>query len=490
MNNTINHVINQSKIVDLKVLEGFVYIDARLENFVQTNYLEIPYKLNIGTNNKKIIKEGTVRYIIGELKSTTKQIEICPCCGAKIHCGGTVVTTLLHIPMGNSFTKIKVKRNRFRCSNRKCNYTELEHIEFKNDKHLITNELYRYIVNEMSLGKTIKEVATATGVHRNIIKEIDLLNLLNRYTYINEKGNLSFTKPDVQATILGIDEFKLHDGHKYATIIVDMATGYILWVQEGKKKQVVYDFIDHVGLDYMSKVSAISADMNSNYAEAFKERCPHLDLVYDHFHIVKNFNDKVISRIRIDEYKRLLAEGLDKVAKKLKKVKYILMSSKETLIEKDIEADNYNNDLNEQTDGLLKKRALPKANDNFARYMDLIKNNKLFLVCDTIKEELKYAYKSRCKIQMLDSISTIIKICKGTGNTRLLWFARLLSNHIEGIITHAIYKVTNGKIEGINQRIKTLRRKCYGLPNDLYFFLKLMHESRKTAQGHFDPTIF
>ena len=158
MNNTINHVINQSKIVDLKVPEGFVYIDARLENFVQTNYLEIPYKLNIGTNNKKIIKEGTVRYIIGELKSTTKQIEICPCCGAKIHCGGTVVTTLLHIPMGNSFTKIKVKRNRFRCSNRKCNYTELEHIEFKNDKHLITNELYRYIVNEMSLGKDRKSV--------------------------------------------------------------------------------------------------------------------------------------------------------------------------------------------------------------------------------------------------------------------------------------------------------------------------------------------
>ena len=63
--------------------------------------------------------------------------------------------------------------------------------------------------------------------------------------------------------------------------------------------------------------------------------------------------------------------------------------------------------------------------------MDLIKNNKLFLACDTIKEELKYAYKSRSKIQMLDSINTIIKICKGTGNTRLLWFARLLSNQLQ-----------------------------------------------------------
>ena len=140
------------------------------------------------------------------------------------------------------------------------------------------------------------------------------------------------------------------------------------------------------------------------------------------------------------------------------------MSYKATLIDKDKKAVNYNKDLNEQPNTLLRKRALPKANDNFTRYMDLIKNNKLFLVCDTIKEELKYAYKSSWKIQILDSISNIIKICKGTCNTHFQWFSRLLSKHIEGIITHAIYKVTNGKIEGINQRIKTLRRKCYGLP--------------------------
>ena len=91
---------------------------------------------------------------------------------------------------------------------------------------------------------------------------------------------------------------------------------------------------------------------------------------------------------------------------------------------------------------------------------------------------------------MLDSISNIIKICKGTGNAHFQQFARLLSKYIKGIITHAIYKVTNGKIEGNNQRIKTLRRKCYGLPKDLYFFLKLRHDSRKTAQGYIIPTIF
>ena len=126
------------------------------------------------------------------------------------------------------------------------------------------------------------------------------------------------------------------------------------------------------------------------------------------------------------------------------------------MIDKDKKAVNYNKDLNEQPNTLLRKRALPKANDNFARYMDLIKNNKLFLVCDTIKEELKYAYKSSCKIQMLDSISNIIKICKGTCNTHFQRFARLLSNHIEGIITHAIYKVTNGNLRVLIKELKHL----------------------------------
>jgi hypothetical protein len=80
----------------------------------------------------------------------------------------------------------------------------------------------------MSQGKTNKEVAIAIGVHRNIVKEIDFINLLSRYTYENDKGKLSFTKPDVQVTILGIDKFKLHDDHKFATIIVDMNIGFVL----------------------------------------------------------------------------------------------------------------------------------------------------------------------------------------------------------------------------------------------------------------------
>lgn len=58
-------------------------------------------------------------------------------------------------------------------------------------------------------------------------------------------------------------------------------------------------------------------------------------------------------------------------------------------------------------------------------------------------------------------------------------FRRILDEHFEGIIAHATFNISAGRIEGINNKIKTLRRKGYGYPDDDYFFLKLFDVSRK-----------
>ena len=143
--------------------------------------------------------------------------------------------------------------------------------------------------------------------------------------------------PEQQARFLGIDEFKLHNGYKYATHIIDYDNGHILWIAEGKKKQVVYDFINHVGIDWMNNVVAVACDMNSDFEEAFKEKCPHIKIVYDHFHIVKYLNEKVIANIRKDEQERLKNEGDEEAARKLKRTKYILCSNEDALKKKDKE---------------------------------------------------------------------------------------------------------------------------------------------------------
>lgn len=309
------------------------------------------------------------------------------------------------------------------------------------------------------------------------VKSIDLERLKELYT--EENGNsISLKKPEKQAKFLAIDEFKLHNGYKYATHIIDLETGHILWIQEGKKKQVVYDFIDHVGLDWMDGVEAVACDMNSDFQEAFEERCPHIQPVYDHFHIIKNFNDKVVSAVRKDEQQRLKAEGDKEGYRALKHSRFILTSSRSRLAEWDKEAAEYSEPTNTKIALFPHRSAAPKGG-NQEKYEQLIASNKLLFTADLVKEMLEQAYKEISEIRMAQCISDIIDTCNATGNEHFKWFARLLDSHFEGIIAHASLPISSGRIEGINNKIKTLRRQAYGFPDDDYFFLKMIDASRR-----------
>ena len=113
------------------------------------------------------------------------------------------------------------------------------------------------------------------------------------------------------------------------------------------------------------------------------------------------------------------------------------------------------------------------------RYDELLSQNKLLFTLDLIKESLTLAYSRNDEARMSEDIISIMDTCKSTKNEHLMWFRRLLDNHFEGIIAHATYDISAGKIEGINNKIKTLRRQAYGYRDDEYFFLKLFDVSRK-----------
>ncbi len=80
---------------------------------------------------------------------------------------------------------------------------------------------------------------------------------------------------------------------------------------------------------------------------------------------------------------------------------------------------------------------------------------------------------------MAEEISDSMDICDVTQNKHLLWFRRILDEHFEGIIAHATFNISAGRIEGMNNKIKTLRCNGYDYPDDDYFFLKLFDVSRK-----------
>ena len=156
----------------------------------------------------------------------------------------------------------------------------MQSIPFQAEHHRITKELLAHTELLLSEGYSNKQVSGLTGLHQAVVKDIDKARLQRLYT----EDGVTLRKPERQAKHLAIDEFKLHDGYKFATHIIDLDTGHVLWIKEGKKKQVVYDFIDFVGEEWMGNVEAVACDMNSDFQEAFEERCPDIQVVYDHFH--------------------------------------------------------------------------------------------------------------------------------------------------------------------------------------------------------------
>lgn len=80
---------------------------------------------------------------------------------------------------------------------------------------------------------------------------------------------------------------------------------------------------------------------------------------------------------------------------------------------------------------------------------------------------------------MKAEITEVIHLCRESKKHHLEKFANLLSNHIDGIVTHESTNISSGIIEGFNNKIKTIRRNAYGFRDDEYFFLKIMNTSRR-----------
>jgi len=434
------------------------------------DFLKIPSELygfrNTQTDIATAFSGRRVFCFCGDVVIEEEEL-ICQECGAKMHVHAhPEPITLRHVPLGGDLTCLRFPHNRFFCPS--CGATRSQYLSFKAVGHLITEALCQYARDLLATGMyTNKAVGEITGLGKNVVKEIDKQRLQDKYTI----DGVKLRKPEYQAKYLGIDEFKLHDGRRYATHIIDMERGHVLWIGHGKKKQIVYDFIDHVGMDWMEGVEAVACDMNSDFQEAFEERCEWIQPVFDYFHIVKNFNDKVVSEVRREEQRRLIEEGNIEAARSLKRTRYILTSSRVTLQKKDQEAAE--GKVLSRSSELFHKEAVLRKSGYEAKYDALLAENELLFTLDLIKEKLSEAYRQTDEAIMAEMMIDIMDLCSAAKNRNLLWFKRLIENHFEGIIAHATYRISAGRIEGLNNKIKTLRRQGYGYPDDEYFFLKI-----------------
>ena len=456
----------------------YTLCDANGQCFFDENneFLLVPsslYGFHNTETTKEVDKSGRSIYILHGLLNEQEGDRKCPICGAKMYVNSKHEIDIHHLNIGRAKTLVRFPHVQYRCSRKGCKHTATSCIPFKTEDHRITYELHQYVCDLLAHGEySLKAISRITGLCINVVKDIDKARLKELYTV----GGTKLIKPEQQATMLGIDEFLLHKGRQYATHIVDMSTGHILWIGKGRKKQIVYDFIEHVGMEWMKSVKAVACDMNSDFEEAFLEKCPWLKIVFDHFHIVKHLND-AINSIRRDEYKRLCENGDIEAANTLCGSKYILTSNRETLKRKDDEAAN-GRELRKESK-LFGISSITRKGGHEDHYNKILAENELLSTADIVKEKLRHAYTHDNEYDMRVEINEIADICMyDVDNRHLRRFGKLLKDHIDGIITYATYHISTGKVEGINNRVKTLRRVGYGYPDDEYFFLKLIDMSR------------
>ena len=240
-----------------------------------------------------------------------------------------------------------------------------------------------------------------------------------------------------------MDEFAIQKGHRYATVIADPCTKEVLWVCRGRGRADVRPFFEALGKDGRARLKAAAIDMNAEYELEIRAQCPNAEVVFDLFHVVAKFGREVIDRVRVDEANRLRH---DKSARRVVKgSRWLLLRNAENVT-----------------------RPQDKV-----RLKELLKANKKLMTVYVLKDDLKhlwdFKYPKAAERFWKQWYSRAIR----SRIEPLKRFARKLKDYLPGIISHCRFPLHTSLIEGINNKIKVIKRMAYGFRDDKYFFLKI-----------------
>ena len=211
----------------------------------------------------------------------------CPIChSSKVKRRGKRHRRLRSVPIGNKRTFIAFDHQRVECEECNCiRYVKVNFVE-KEKQHTRSFKNYALALLRFS---TVKHVADHLGTGWDLIKSIDKTDL-KRFEKVVFK--------DIKQ--IAIDEIYLGKKNKYITIVLNIETGAILYVGEGKGADSLDEFWPKIERS-KATIEAVASDMSPAYAKAIREHIPNALHVTDHFHVIKLFNEK-LSILRRDLY--------------------------------------------------------------------------------------------------------------------------------------------------------------------------------------------
>jgi len=286
----------------------------------------------------------------------------------------------------------------------------------------------------------IKQVAEWFGLSWDTVQAIDQAALESRLGPINLTGIRQIV----------IDEFAIQKGHRYATVVAQPTTREVLWVGRGRKREDLRPFFELLGPAGCAGLEAAAMDMSEAYELETRAHCPDVTIVYDLFHVVAKFGREVVDRVRIDATNRIARAGRPNDERTrarrrvIKGARWLLLRNKEHL---------------------------PHADR--IRLQELLAMNRhlwvVYVLKDGLKELWRYKYVGVAARAWVEWYGWAIR----SRIPALVAFARNLKLKLPGILAHCRFPLNTGVLEGMNNKIKVLKRMAYGFRNDAYFFLKI-----------------
>ena len=381
--------------------------------------------------------EGRVCF---NLEQPREKYRCAECGSAAVHGQGYKERFLQTVPIGLKPTFLLVRVPRVICFH--CEHTRQVKVPFADPRRTYTHAFERYAL-ELSKFTTIQDAARHLNVSWDIIKDIQKRNLQRR-----------FSKPKLKnLKEIAIDEVAVGKGHKYFTLVLDLTTGAVVYVGDGKGVASLTGFWKRLRAS-RAKVRAVATDMGKPYIRAVRENLPRAVHVFDHFHVVKLYNDK-LSGLRRDLYRELADEGQRVL---LKGTRWLLLKNPENLD--------------------------PSRNEK-QRLKDALKLNTPLTLAYYMKEDLRQIWDQRNKTTARLLLRDWIRRARASRIPMLVQFAQTMKEHRKGILAYYDYPISTGPLEGTNTKIQAMKRQAYGFRDHDFFKLKILaiHQAKYALVG-------
>lgn len=230
---------------------------------------------------------------------------------------------------------------------------------------------------------------------------------------------------------IGIDEVSYRKGHRYLTIVVDHDSGNLIWAAPGRDAKTLRRFFRSLRKKGRQSIELVSADAAAWIGSVVREMCPKAKLCIDPFHVVA-WATKALDAVRRELWRKLRKKGETARAKALKGSRWSLMKNPE--------------DLNRKQKSKL--RAIEA-------------DNRPLFVAYLMKEQLREVFQEK-GLDALFMLAAWIDWVMKSRCKPMKKVARSIRDNIEGIHAALIHKLSNGRLEAMNTKLKLLTRLAYG----------------------------